>query len=316
MVNISDNIQEFDLGETARLRADYTDSSGTNYDPDTLEIRVYNPSGEVEFIGTYAAGDISKNGTGEYSYDYIVTADSNVGWWTYKYTAGSIDGNIDVQSSQFKVRNPERRLYTQPAYVYSRAGQDENFVSAKDVNYFITEAMAEVDALMGQVYDYSTSVTEWFDTSQPNQNTKVTKVFLQHHPIRSVTSVEEYDTNGDLAVTHAVGDYYVDLDTGMLGLYTKEFEHQAHRVRVIYAYGYNNIPGPIQQLTTVFATMKMLLNHIGNSVDDVTSFSACGISMGVGEPYTASHTALIALVKEKDRIIASIGRKRLSIFIV
>ena len=310
MVNVSDNIQEFDIGEVVRLQATYTSTDDNLYDPDTIAIRIYDPTGALRLDGVG-----TKQSIGIYNYDYDLPSDAEVGWWSYKYT-GVSGTNTDVQKGQFKVRSPERRLYTQPAYVYSRAGQDENFVSEKDVNYFITEAMAEVDALMGQVYDYSTSVTEWFDTSQPNQNTKVTKVFLQHHPIRSVTSVEEYDTNGDLAVTHAVGDYYVDLDTGMLGLYTKEFEHQAHRVRVIYAYGYNNIPGPIQQLTTVFAAMKMLLNHIGNSVDDVTSFSACGISMGVGEPYTASHTALIALIKERDRIVTAYGRVRQSIFIV
>jgi hypothetical protein len=224
--------------------------------------------------------------------------------------------NTDVQKGQFKVRDPERRLYTQPAYVYSRAGQDENFVSEKDVNYFIVEAMGEVDAMMGKNYDYSTSVTEWFDTSQPNQNTKVEKLFLGKRPIRTMTSVEEYDTNGDLVETYTSDDYYIDLDTGMLGLYTEEFEHQARRVKIVYSYGYNSIPANIQQLTTVFAALKVLLAHIGGSTDDVTSFSACGISMGVGEPYTASARGIELLTKEKDRLIAAIGRQRTSIYIV
>ena len=102
----------------------------------------------------------------------------------------------------------------------------------------------------------------------------------------------------------------------MLGLYTEEFEHQARRVKIVYSYGFDVVPANIQQLTTVFATLKMLLNHIGSSVDDITSYSACGISLSVGEPYTASARAIELLTKEKDRLVAAIGRQRTSIFIV
>jgi hypothetical protein len=200
--------------------------------------------------------------------------------------------------------------------VYSRAGQDENFVSIKDVKYFIEESMVEVDSLMGKVYDYETSITEWFDTTEPNENTELTKLFLTYRPIRTITSFEEYDTDGDLVETYTAADYYLDSDTGMLGLHTETFGHQAQRVKVVYSYGFDTVPGNIQQLTTVFAAMKMLLNHMGSSVDDVTSFSACGISMGVGEPYTASNAALEKMTKEKDRLIAAIGRQKCSIYIV
>ena len=131
-----------------------------------------------------------------------------------------------------------------------------------------------------------------------------------------MTSVEEYDTTNSLVTTHTSDDYYVDMATGMIGLHTEEFEHQAQRVKVVYNYGYDIVPANIQQLTTVFAAMKMLLNHIGSSVDDITSYSACGISLSVGEPYTASARAVEFLTKEKDRLIAAIGRQRQSIFIM
>ena len=91
--------------------------------------------------------------------------------------------------------------------------------------------------------------------------------------------MEEYGVDGALAVTHSASDYYVDENTGMLGLYSKSFEHQARRVKIMYSYGFNEVPANIQQLTTVFAAIKMLLNHIGSSVDDITSYSACGLSM-------------------------------------
>ena len=310
MVDISDNIQEFDIGEVVRVEATYIAADGNLYDPDTVEIRIYDPSGTLQDTG---AG--IKYTEGIYNYDYTIPSDGLTGWWSYRFT-GIAGTSTDIQKSQFKVRDPERRLYTQPAYVYSRAGQNEDFVSEKDVNYFITEAMGEVDSLMGKVFDYSTGYTEWFNTSEPNKATKLTKLFLRYTPIRDVVSVEEYDTNGDLTITHTSDDYYVDLDTGMLSLYTKEFIHQSHRVKIVYDYGFDSVPAQIQQLTTVIAALKMLLNHIGNSVDDITSYSACGISLSVGEPYTASARAIELLVKEMQRIIAAIGRTKQSIFIV
>jgi hypothetical protein len=169
---------------------------------------------------------------------------------------------------------------------------------------------------MGKTFDYETSVTEWFDTSQPNPNTKVTKLFLGKRPIRTMTSVEEYDTNGDLTETHTSADYYLDYDTGMLGLYTEEFEHQPRRVCVKYSYGFNVVPANIQQLTTVIATLKLLAVHIGSSVDEITSYSGCGLSVSVGEPYVASARLCEILVKERQRIIDAYGRVRQSIFIV
>lgn len=310
MVNISDNIQEFDIGEVVRLEATYTSSDGELYDPDTVTIHIYDPSGTLQAIGS-----ASKYTIGVYNYDHDLALDGDIGWWSYTFT-GITGANTDVQMAQFKVRDPGRRLYTQPAYVYSRAGQNEDFVSAKDVNYFITEAMGEVDKMMGKTYDYSTSVTEWFDTTLPNPNTKITKIFLNYRPIRSIVSIEEYDTNGAIAETYTSSDYYADMNTGMVGLYTEEFEHQEHRVKAVYDYGFDVVPANIQQLTTVFAALKMLLNHIGSSVDDITSYSACGISLSVGEPYTASARAIELLTKEKDRLIAAIGRQRTSIFIV
>jgi len=315
MVNVSDNIKEWDRNETIQITNTYTDEDDVLYDPDSVELKIYDPSGALYSVVNIGVGEVTKISLGVWAYDFDIPDDGLTGWWIVKWT-GVIGDQTDVAKSQFRVRDPERRLYTQPAYVYSRAGQDENFVSEKDVNYFIVESMSEVDKLMGKVFDYSTRYTQWFNTSEPNKLKKLTKLFLRYTPIRSMVSVEEYDTSGDLSITHTSDDYYVDLDTGMLSLYKKEFIHQTHRVKVVYDYGFDQVPMEIQQLTTVFAAIKMMMNHIGSSVDDVTSFSACGISMGVGEPYTASARNVEFLIKEKDRLIAAIGRKRESIFIV
>ena len=48
----------------------------------------------------------------------------------------------------------------------------------------------------------------------------------------------------------------------------------------------------------------------------MTSYNACGISVSVGEPYTASAKAIEILSKERDKLLAEIGRLRPSVFIV
>ena len=315
MVNLSDNVKEWDRNETIRITNTFTDIEDVLYDPDSIELKIYNPTSALYDVVNVGVSEITRISIGVWAYDFDIPDDALSGWWIAKWTA-VIGTQTDVAKSQFKVRDPERRLYTQTSYVYSRSGQNEDFISENDVKYYIVEAMGEVDKMMGKVYDYSTDVTEWFDTTQPNPNTKITKVFLNYRPIRSITSVEEYDTAGIMAETYASSDYYLDAKTGMIGLYTEEFEHQEHRVKVVYDYGFDTVPTDIQQLTTVFAALKMLLNHIGSSVDDITSYSACGISLSVGEPYTASARAIELLTKEKDRLIAAIGRQRASIFIV
>ncbi len=315
MVNLSDNIKEWDRNETIRLTNTFRDEQDELYDPYSIELKIYNPASELYASVNINVDEITKISTGVWAYDFGIPADASTGWWIVKWTAVITD-QTDVTRGQFYVRDPERRLYTQTSYVYSRSGQNEDFVSENDVKYYIVEAMGEVDKMMGKVYNYSTRVVEWFDTTQPNPDTKITKVFLTYRPIRTVTSVEEYDTTGEMTETYASSDYYIDMDTGMLGLYTEKFEHQERRVKVVYNYGFDTVPADIQQLTTVFAALKMLLNHIGSSVDDITSYSACGISLSVGEPYTASARAIELLTKEKDRLIAAIGRQRASIFIV
>ena len=42
MVNISDNIKEWDKNETIRITNTFTDSDDALYDPDSIELKIYN----------------------------------------------------------------------------------------------------------------------------------------------------------------------------------------------------------------------------------------------------------------------------------
>ena len=100
-----------------------------------------------------------------------------------------------------------------------------------------------------------------------------------------ITSVKEYDTSGTEVDSHDGDDYTLDLKTGRIKLRTEEFGHQADRIEVVYKYGHDTIPDYINNLCTILSAMKVLLNFIGESVDQVTSYNACGISVSVETKY-------------------------------
>ena len=272
-------IKEWDRGETVRIQNTHTDSDGTLYDPDTIELKIYDPKGSLSVTKTFAAGEIVKSSTGIYYYDYTIADDATTGWWISKWTA-MIGTQTDRESDQFYVRDPEKKLYCTVEEVWNRAGVDCNVATRAEVIPLIRDSMDEIDSIMGKSFQYNTSVTEWFDTSQPDENIKRTSVFLRYTPVLSITSVEEYDTDNDLAETHT--DYWIDYNTGYLRLTDSEFGQQKHRVKVVYTYGYETVPCKISALCAVLSAMRLLIHQIGGTYDDVTSWSAAGLCF-VGE---------------------------------
>ena len=308
-------IKEWDRGETVRIQNTYIDSDDELYDPDTIELKIYEPNGSLKTTVTFAAGEIVKSSTGVYYYDHTIADDATVGWWISKWTA-VIGTQTDRESDQFYVRDPEEKLYCTVEQVWERSGQDDTFVNRSTTLMYIKESMDNIDSMMGKSFQYGTSVTEWFDTSQPDENIKRTSVFLRYTPIISMVSVEEYDTDNNLSETHDSDDYWIDLKTGYLRLTSGEFGQQKHRIKVVYTYGYETVPRKISSLCTILSAMKSLIHQIGGTYDDVTSWSAGGLSISVGEPYTNMARNIEFLAKERDKLIASIGRLRQSAFIV
>ena len=308
-------IKEFDRGETIRINNTFTDIDDAVFDPTTVELRIYDPSGTLIETVTYAADEIKKSSTGVYYYDYAIAADATVGWDITKWI-GVASGFSDVSKGQFKVADPEEKLYCTPDEVWVRAGQDETFVTEPNVINYIKQSMVEIDEIYQKSFNYSNDVTEYFDTDQPDQNTEVESVFLTYTPVRAITSVKEYDTDDNEVQSFDSDDYWLDSGTGKIQMKSKEFGHQKHRVEVIYTYGFDTIPNKINNLCIILSAMKVLLNFIGESVDQTTSYTACGISVSVGEPYTASAKSIEILIKERDKLLSEIGRLRPSIFIV
>lgn len=62
----------YDIGDVVRLRATFT-VNATATDPTTITLKVKDPS-NVTTTYTYSGGDLTKEATGIYRYDYAITA--------------------------------------------------------------------------------------------------------------------------------------------------------------------------------------------------------------------------------------------------
>jgi hypothetical protein len=308
-------IKEFDRGETIRINNTFTDIDDAAFDPTTVELRIYDPSGTLIETVTYADDEIKKTATGIYYYDYAIAADAIVGWDITKWI-GVASGFSDVSKGQFKVADPEEKIYCTVEKAYNICGMESTVADHDEVIDYIRNAMSHIDSMYQKNFRYSNDVTEWFDTDCPDQNTVVNALFLANTPVRAITSVKEYDTSGNEVADYEAADYRVDLKTGRIKLKSKEFGHDEDRVCAIYTYGYDVIPDKISTLCTIMTGQSILLKFAGASYDDVVNYNACGISIGIGEPYMNATKTYELLQKTKDKLIAEIGRLRPSLLIV
>ena len=66
------------VGSKVRLSAAFKNISDVNTDPSTVEVRILKPGGNVDRY-TYAAGDVVRDGAGQYHIDIDITSDGT--WW-------------------------------------------------------------------------------------------------------------------------------------------------------------------------------------------------------------------------------------------
>lgn len=270
------NVKTWDRGETIRVNNTYTDITEAVYDPVTIELKIYDPTGSLITTVTYADSEIKKSSTGVYYYDYAIAADAVCGWCITKWT-GASTGFSDVSRGQFNVTDPEEKLYCTVEKAYNICGMESTVADHDEVIDYIRNAMSHIDSMFQKNFQYSNNVTEWFDTDQPDINTITNTLFLTRTPVRTITSIKEYDTSGDEVADYEAADYRVDLKTGRIKLKSKEFGHDEDRVCVVYTYGHDIVPDKISTLCTIMTGQSILLKFAGASYDDVTSYNACGM---------------------------------------
>jgi hypothetical protein len=207
--------------------------------------------------------------------------------------------------------------YTTSNDVYRKAGIDSTVISVDDVNSFIAESDAEIDAMYQKSFANATTETEWIDIENLDEDEDIDTIFLDKRPVQSITSLESYDTGGTLITTWEASDYWLDSGMGRIRLVSKTFAHQNHRVKAVYTYGYTAVPTNIAALSATISGMRIIIQQIGSTYDDVTSYSLpSGVSIGIGEPYTNMRETVSRLEKEKDRLIKAIGQLRTNMVVI
>ena len=207
--------------------------------------------------------------------------------------------------------------YATVAAVYRKAGIDNTVISEVDVEKHLFEADAEIDAMYQKSFGNAQTETEWIDIENLDEDEDIDTIFLDKRPVQSITSLESYDVTETLVIIWAASDYWLDSGMGRIRLRSKTFSQQNHRVKCVYTYGYSSIPVNITALSATISAMRVLIEQIGGTFDDVTSYSLpSGVSVGVGEPYMNMTRGIEKLKDEKDRLIKAIGQLRTSTLVI
>lgn len=303
---------EYDIGESIKTEISYTTDAGIAFDPTTVALIILDAKG-TQVLST---SSLVNDTVGNYYYEYTIPTDGTLGDWLYRFTA-VYSGETLVQDKYFTVVDKSTQHYCTIADVYRKAGITEDVLSADSVAAEIAGADSEIEKMYQRKFFNDTEETEWFDISDLDEDLKESSLFLDLRPVQSITSMESYDTYGNLVITWTAADYWVDEKIGRIRLRTSQFVQQNHRVKVVYKYGYDTIPTEIRELSAMMAGMRAIIAQIGGTYDDVTSYSLpSGVSIGVGEPYTNMREALSRLGKERDGLIKSIGQLRTTMMVV
>jgi len=300
---------EYLFGETVWIYNTFTTSEDDLYDPDAITLKIYDPIGTLKETVTYP-GDITRDSEGAFHHTYDISGDVQGYWYgVWEVTSGT---QIDISEKQFYCRSFGEKLYYTVEAAISRAGMDstDSGVTLNETRDFVRDAMGEIDEMHQRTYSYDNEHTEWFDTAQEDRNAVIDTIFLDHRPVLSVTSLAEYDQNNDLITTHASDEYWIDLETGRIILTDTEFEHQAHRIKVVYKAGYARVPAEIRALCEVMAGLSILDSAIGASTSDVTNYTIGGMSVAIGETYAVMRTAREKLEQTYKRMVKNIGNRR------
>lgn len=84
-------------GETMSQTVEVRTTAGALVDPDTIVITIIDPAGTTKAD----AQSMTKDGTGEYSYDYLIAEDAILGEWKTKIKA--VKGFTKIEQDEFTV---------------------------------------------------------------------------------------------------------------------------------------------------------------------------------------------------------------------
>lgn len=185
--------------------------------------------------------------------------------------------------------------YVTAAEVYRITGlpPDGSVVSENDVTEAIVAAQSLVERYIGTSFSTAgVQITETYDGDGTDT------LLLNYYPIKTI---DELTING---TNITVGNIFVWNNIGKIRLKnTAEVQYfdntQSQNVVIKYTYG-ETISDHVKEFIRIIAGISVLIEQIGGTFDDITSFSMPEMSGSLGEPYTNIREAIDRLIKLRD----------------
>ena len=207
--------------------------------------------------------------------------------------------------------------YCNVADVYRISGIDSSKVSEDDVKYHIEESQFILDNMVGTTFLKKEYEWEIYGDNK-------SQFFLPKYPIISIVSIEQ---NGE-DITDKY-DYDLFKKTGLLNFHTRNTLTRfdiLDKLIIKFEYGYNldlenkanftELNYIVRKITAILTARNILIQQIGGTSDDITSYSLPELQASKGEPYTNIRATIKGLQDELNYTIKNnqnIFKKRIMV---
>lgn len=146
-------------------------------------------------------------------------------------------------------------------------------------------------------------------STQSIDGNNLTNMYFHPFPIKSLLSL------GIAGTTVTASKVYVYEKTGELKLHSQLAPEMLsfrttypQDIIVKYVFGVYPIPAHINRLAANVAAMQCLIEQIGGTYNDITSYTIPHMTASKGEPYTNIRETLSRLIKETEKLIIRVNK--------
>ena len=318
---------------------DYTYSKSTRAitfitavaDSEPIEIDFYVQSGTYattlqvsQYSGIGVAVETETLGTGDASTASFDVDNANIIESSFTLFAGT--GNnlqVLVEGTHYQINIEDGRVFLTDAGVtllatnilyisYTYSPKHSNAV----LDNYLLSAVKEAEKLTGNYWGTDKTSIQYFDgydsgypqTDRPfgEQIDPAPEFEVDNQGITSITSVEYLDRTGDVD-SEVDSDYISFDDFGRVILNGSSVPNGKRNVKITYIHGYDTVPEQIQELVSLIAGLKALVNISGGSYKDVSTYQLGRLNFSRGQIYVNIESSINKVKSRIDTIIDDVG---------
>ena len=217
----------YERGDTIPLSVETRDNDDVLFDPTSIKVTITDPTGVVKVTEQ----DMTRDGTGLYSYQYSTLITSELGIWSVRYKAVSASFGTELQDDQFEliVGVPvSLPTYCNPDDISSLLQVPRFTVDTTptrdDVVRQIVRKESYIDSRTSQSWRLNTATDEYHEY-------KMSGIKLLHVPVRAVSQLQLYTGSGWQTKTEGrESDFIVDEQFGII-YFVMWFWHPTRYIR-------------------------------------------------------------------------------------